>query len=116
MENLCRLCQVLIKQARLLYADDPKFRLDLDNMVYALGSTTIDLCLSLFTKEQAFFVNRSKDNINFVTLVKHNVDSSTGVLDDVAIRLTEYYSVRKYPVKLRLVTYEDFSNGKVYHF
>ena len=176
--------QVLIKQARPLYADDPNFRLDIDNMVYALDSTTIDLCLSLFPwakfrktkgavkmhtildlrgsipiyvditnanvhdvnildtipveagsyyimdkgytdfnrlynkihKEQAFFVTRSKDNINFLTLEKHNVDSSTGVLDDVAIRLTEYYSVRKYQVKLRLVTYEDFSDGKVYHF
>jgi len=40
--------QVLLKQARLLYADDPNFRLDIDNMVYALDSTTIDLCLSLF--------------------------------------------------------------------
>lgn len=176
--------QVLIKQARPLYADDPNFRLDIDNMVYALDSTTIDLCLSLYPwakfrktkgavkmhtildlrgsipiyvditnanvhdvnildtipveagsyyimdkgytdfnrlynkihKEQAFFVTRSKDNINFVTLEKHNVDSSTGVLDDVAIRLTGYYSARKYPAELRLVTYEDFSDGKVYHF
>lgn len=40
--------QVLIKKARPLYFDDKDFRLDLDNMVYAFDSTTIDLCLSLY--------------------------------------------------------------------
>lgn len=40
--------QVLIKRARELYRDDKDFSLNLDNMVYALDSTTIDLCLSLF--------------------------------------------------------------------
>jgi len=67
-------------------------------------------------KEQAFFVIRSKDNINFVALEKQNVDSSTGVLNDVTIRLTGYYSAKKYRVELRLVRYEDYTDGKVYHF
>jgi len=40
--------QVLISKARILYADDPEFTIDLDNTVYALDPTTIDLCLSLF--------------------------------------------------------------------
>jgi Transposase DDE domain/Domain of unknown function (DUF4372) len=40
--------QVLIKQARPLYIDDNDFRVDLDNVVYAFDSTTIDLCLSLY--------------------------------------------------------------------
>jgi transposase len=39
--------QVLIHQARKLYADDD-FGVELDETVYALDSTTIDLCLSLF--------------------------------------------------------------------
>ena len=39
--------QVLIHQARRLYADED-FGVELDNTVYALDSTTIDLCLSLF--------------------------------------------------------------------
>ncbi len=39
--------QVLIHQARQLYAND-SFGLDLEQTVYALDSTTIDLCLSLF--------------------------------------------------------------------
>jgi hypothetical protein len=38
---------VLIRRARKLYADDA-LSLDLANTVYALDSTTIDLCLSLF--------------------------------------------------------------------
>jgi len=39
--------QVLISKARALYQND-EFGLELDNTVYALDSTTIDLCLSLF--------------------------------------------------------------------
>jgi hypothetical protein len=39
--------QILIGIARDLYRDDP-FLLDLDETVYALDSSTIDLCLSLF--------------------------------------------------------------------
>ena len=39
--------QVLITQARALYADDD-FGVELDNTVYALDASTIDLCLSLF--------------------------------------------------------------------
>lgn len=39
--------KVLIRQASALYAQD-RFRVDLSNTVYALDSTTIDLCLSMF--------------------------------------------------------------------
>jgi hypothetical protein len=41
------LAAILIRRARELYADDD-IGLDLDNTIYALDSTTIDLCLSLF--------------------------------------------------------------------
>lgn len=41
------LAQGLIARARRLYAHEP-FGVDLDETVYALDSTTIDLCLSLF--------------------------------------------------------------------
>jgi hypothetical protein len=40
--------QVLIRQARPLYANDALEIDDLDAMVYAMDSTTIDLCLALF--------------------------------------------------------------------
>ena len=39
--------QVLIKEARALYAGDD-FAVELDNTVYALDASTIDLCLTLF--------------------------------------------------------------------
>ena len=38
---------MLIRRARKLYCND-SFGIDLDNTVYALDATTIDLCLSLF--------------------------------------------------------------------
>jgi hypothetical protein len=41
------LAQVLIRRARTLYAEEP-LGAELDQTVYALDSTTIDLCLSLF--------------------------------------------------------------------
>jgi hypothetical protein len=40
--------QVLIKEARLLYKDDNNFNVDIKEMAYALDSSTIDLCLSMF--------------------------------------------------------------------
>ena len=40
--------QVLIRIARPLYASDHPIGVDLDQSLYALDSTTIDLCLSLF--------------------------------------------------------------------
>ena len=40
--------QVLISQARRLYIEDNEFIIDLDNSVYALDASTIDLCLSIF--------------------------------------------------------------------
>jgi transposase len=41
------LAQVLIERARKLYADEP-LAVELEQTAYALDSTTIDLCLSLF--------------------------------------------------------------------
>jgi len=66
------------------------------------GYTDFSRLYKKIRKEQAFFVTRSKDNINFLTVEKQNVDSITGVLDDVTIRLTGYYSAKKYPTELRL--------------
>ena len=41
------LAQILIRRTRRLYAGDTR-RLDMDEMVYALDSSTIDLCLTIF--------------------------------------------------------------------
>jgi hypothetical protein len=40
--------QILIAQARDLYQEENPFSIELDNTVYALDASTIDLCLSLF--------------------------------------------------------------------
>ena len=45
--HLRRLRPALIHIARKLHVDDD-FRVELDNTVYALDATTIDLCLSVF--------------------------------------------------------------------
>jgi len=42
------LAQLLIRQARKLYAQDNDFKLELNNSVYVLDSTIIELCLSVF--------------------------------------------------------------------
>jgi hypothetical protein len=47
LENFADFAQVLIRIARPLYAHDP-IGVELDQSLYALDSTTIDLCLSLF--------------------------------------------------------------------
>ena len=52
--------QTLIKKARLLYADD-SFGIELEQTIYALDATTIDLCLSLFP--WAVFRKRKKKQL-----------------------------------------------------
>ena len=64
----------------------------------------------------AYFVTRAKDNMSYEVLESRPVDKGSGVLYDETIRLTGYYSTRKYPDTLRLVVYEDFETGKVDRF
>ena len=59
------LAQQLIVRARQLYADEPR-AMDLDATVYALDSTTIDLCLSLFRWAR---FRRTKSAIKLHTLL-----------------------------------------------
>jgi hypothetical protein len=79
--------QTLISIARNLYVDEP-FELELDNTVYALDSTTIDLCLSLFPWAR---FRKSKAAIKLHTLldVKSAIPSfieiTDGKLHDVNI-------------------------------
>jgi len=57
--------QVLIAKARRLYVDEP-FGMELEQAVYALDSTTIDLCLSLFPWAQS---RRRKSAVKLHTLL-----------------------------------------------
>lgn len=169
--------QVLIHTARGLYRDD-EFGVELDQTVYALDSTTIDLCLSLFpwarfrkqkgaiklhtlldlrgnlpsfieitdgkvhdvnilddlipepgsyyimdrgyldfarlftlTQLFAFFVIRSKTNLQFRRLYSHPIDKSTGLKSDQTIVLTGVKSAKDYPDKLRRTRYLDIETN-----
>jgi hypothetical protein len=163
--------QSLIRTARSLYADT-ELEIDLDATLYALDSTTIDLCLALFPWAQfrraksaiklhtlmeiqssipvfiavtggrvgdvsvldaitpepgsfmvmdrgyidfarlyriqlalAFFVIRSKDNLQYSRRSSRSHDRASGVRSDQTIRLTGPKSSLFYPVELRRVSY-----------
>ena len=173
---------VLIAKARTLYCQD-EFGLELDEMVYALESTTIDLCLALFpwahfrrskgaiklhtlldvrgsipsfihitegkvhdvnvldvlvpepgsfyvmdrgyldfarlyllAQGLAFFVIRSKQNLQFRRLYSHPVDKSTGLRCDQTILLTGPLTSKLYPEKLRRVRFFDDAHQKGFTF
>jgi len=61
-------------------------------------------------------VTRAKDNMSYEVIESRPVNIGSGVLSDETVRLTGYYSTKKYPDTLRLVVYEDFESGKVYRF
>ena len=92
--------QLLIKEARSLYVGDP-FDLELDNAVYALDATVIDLCLSLFP--WANYDCRSKGGIKvhtlldlrgnipaFIAITRRKVYELT-VLDSMALEAGAFY-------------------------
>src|SRR5580693_8621338 len=165
------LAQRLIAQARKLYATED-LGLDLTNTVYALDSTTIDLCLSVFpwahfrtTKAAvkmhtlldlrgnipsfihvsdgkladvhaldlllpepgaiyvmdrgyvdfarlhalhqagAFFVTRTKSNMNAHRVYSAPTDRTTGIICDQSIALDGHYTSKNYPEHLRRVRF-----------
>jgi len=79
--------QVVIHQARKLYADEP-FDLDIDETVYALDATIIDLCLSLFPWAR---FRRTKAGVKLHTLLdlRGNIPSfiriTTAIIHDVNV-------------------------------
>lgn len=163
--------QVLIHAARSLYANED-LGMDLDNTIYALDSTTIDLSLSIFPwagysqkqagvrihtlldlrgsipsfveitdakvhdvrildlltpepgsfyimdrgyldferlymlhESLAFFIIRSKANIQSKRIYSHHVDKSTGLRCDQTVVLTGKWTPMYYPDKLRRIIY-----------
>lgn len=69
-----------------------------------------------FQAKDAFFVTRIKDNTKYEVFESIPVDKSTGVISDGKIKLTGVKSKKDYPGNLRLVIYEDFTDGTVYRF
>ena len=79
--------QHLIAQARKLYVDD-SFGIDLKNTTYALDSTTIDLCMSLFPWA-LFRTTKSAGKMHTLLDLRGNIPSfihiSDGKLGDVNV-------------------------------
>ena len=165
--------QVLIREARKLYAGED-FGIELDNAVYALDSTVIDLCMSLFPwarfrktkaaiklhtlldlrgnipttiiitagnihdvtvlddlslepsafyimdrgyldfarlysihKTPAFFVTRAKKNTEFRRIYSRKAPKKGGIKSDQVGMLKGFYSKRRYPEKIRRISYVD---------
>ncbi len=80
------------------------------------GYVKFDALYRHFTLNHAYFVTRAKDNMVYEVVQDNEVDKSAGLISDQIIRLTGVQSKKKYPDTLRLVVYEDFSTGNVYHF
>ena len=91
--------QVLICKARKLYANED-FGVQLEQTVYALDSTTIDLCLSLFPwalfrkKKAAVKLHTLIDlrgNIPTVIFITHGKVHDVNILDDLIIEAGAIY-------------------------
>lgn len=80
------------------------------------GYVKFDALYKHFHRNHAWFVTRAKDNMLYEVVESREVDSQTGLISDETIRLSGYYTVRKYPDNLRLVVYEDFRDAKIYRF
>jgi len=174
--------QRLIAQARTLYATDD-LGLELSNTVYALDSTTIDLCLSLFpwapfrnTKAAvkmhtlldlrgsipsfihvsdgkwhdvnaldllipepgaiyvmdrayldferlfmlhqagAFFVTRTKSNMDFRRVYSAPSGRTQGIICDQTIALSGFYTQHHYPLHLRRIRFKEAESGRTLVF
>ena len=68
--------------------------------------------LYCFVLAAAFFVTRSKTNLQFNRLESRPVDSSTGVRSDQIVWLRNLASIKHYPDKLRRIHYVDAETGK----
>lgn len=164
----------LIEEARKLYAGENQLEVRLKGEIFALDSTTVDLCLSVFDwatfrkakgavkvhtllnlktsipdfihispgslhdvnvldmiqiqkqsyyvldagyidferlykikEEKAYFVIRSRDNLQFSRVDSRNSDKSAGIICDQDIELTVYRSKQSYPGKLRRIRFYD---------
>ena len=121
------LAALLIRRARKLYASEP-LSVELDSTVYALDSSTIDLCYvmdrgyvdfaRLYAMHQAgaFFVTRAKSPMDARRVYSASTERSTGVIADQRVMLNGHYSAKKYPEHLRRIRFKDPESGKTLVF
>ena len=88
------------------------------NAIYVMDKAYVDFeALARIDANHAFFVTRAKDNMRYeITSSNHNIDQSTGVLEDHLIRLTGVKSSKLYPKELRLIRFCDQESGEIITF
>jgi hypothetical protein len=64
----------------------------------------------------AYFVTRSKDNMNYRRLYSNNKEPDSGVIYDQAVKLNNHYASLDYPLKIRRIKFRDPDTGKILVF
>lgn len=84
---------------------------------YVLDRGYLDYA-SLFRINQAdaYFVTRTKKNMNFTRLYSNKIDKATGLKCDKKVKLNGYYVSKEYPEKFRRIKYYDAENDKTLIF
>jgi hypothetical protein len=72
--------QILIKQALPLYKDDNKLCEELQSIIYAFDSTTIDLCLKLFQWAK-FRTTKSADKLHVLLNIVGSIPEFIWIID-----------------------------------
>jgi hypothetical protein len=72
--------------------------------------------LHRFTQQAAFFVTRSKQNLDFKRRARRAVDKTTGLRSDCTIALAGPKSSRRYPDPLRRVAFYDVEQKRRFVF
>jgi hypothetical protein len=84
---------------------------------YMMDRGYIDFArLYVFTQQSAFFVIRSKRNMDYSRQPYQAVDKSTGLRSDQRITLQGVKTSRQYPEALRRITYRDAETQKRFAF
>lgn len=84
------------------------------NAIYTMDKAYVDFeALARINENGGFFVTRAKDNMKYeIVSSNHNIDQSTGLMEDLLIRLTGNKSSKLYPKELRLIKYCDLETGE----
>jgi hypothetical protein len=67
-------------------------------------------------KAEAYFITRTKKNMNFERMYSAKVDKSTGIKCDQTIKLIGFYVSEDYPEKLRRIKFYDIERDKTLTF
>ena len=67
-------------------------------------------------KAQAYFITRTKNNMNFERMYSAKVDKHSGLRYDQTIKLKGFYVSKDYPEKLRRIKYYDKEKDKTLTF